>query len=31
MAQNGTLEYTARAFDMDAKEAMRGHIDRALI
>jgi hypothetical protein len=31
MTQNGTLEYTARAFDMDAKEAMRGHLDRALI
>lgn len=31
MSQTGTLEYTARAFSQDGKEAMRGHIDRALI
>lgn len=31
MTQNGTLEYTARAYGMDAKEAMRGRLDRALV
>lgn len=31
MAQNGTLEYTQRAFEIDSREAMQGRIDRALI